>query len=348
MFFEARVIKKRRKQFEQSANFKNGKFTYPIETKKDLSFKNIKSVLVEGMKGNPNKRPAHKLRIKRITREMLATQSDKATVTWFGHSSASIQLDGKLLLLDPMLELYYSPVKSGGKRYSIDLPIELEELPTIDAMFISHNHYDHLNKQSIVQLKHKVKKYFVPLGVGYYLERWGVAAEKIVELDWWQEIDYLGLTIICTPARHSSGRGILDQDATLWCSWVVKGNETNIFYSGDSGYGPHFKQIGEKFGPFHLAMMECGQYDDLGRWILHMIPEETVQAFLDVDGEILLPVHWGAFTLALHDWDDPIERIVKLCEEKSISLATPYIGEMMEIRSANLPQHSWWRVNERK
>lgn len=300
--------------------------------------------MVDGIKGNPNQRPAHTLPIKRITKEMLAKKPDEGTVTWFGHSSTCLQLDGKLLLIDPMLELYYSPVKSGGKRYSVDVPIEIEELPAIDAILISHNHYDHLNKRSIVRLKHKVNRFFVPLGVGYYLERWGVAADKIVELDWWQEIDYLGLTISCTPARHSSGRGILDQDATLWCSWVIKGQTTTIFYSGDSGYGPHFKQIGDTYGPFHLAIMECGQYDDLGRWILHMIPEETIQAFVDVGGEILLPVHWGAFTLALHDWDDPIERIIKLCEDKNISLATPAIGEMMEIERAAIPQHYWWRM----
>jgi L-ascorbate metabolism protein UlaG (beta-lactamase superfamily) len=228
----------------------------------------------------------------------------------------------------------------GLKRYSKGLPFMIEDLPSIDVVIISHDHYDHLDYGSIRKIKEMVKQFIVPLGVGSHLEKWGVNPASIIE-DWWNEIKIEGLTIASTPARHFSGRSLTDRNATLWCSWVIKGENTNIFFSGDSGYGPHFIEIGAKYGPFDLTLMECGQYDR--RWAaIHMTPEEAVQAQLDVKGKMMIPIHWGAFTLALHDWTDPIDRVTKAAETQNLAISTPRIGETVYISSEDYPRNMWW------
>jgi len=212
----------------------------------------------------------------------------------------------------------------------------------IDAVLLSHDHYDHLDYGSIVKLRNKVKHFFVPLGVGAHLARWGVDPTKISEHDWWDEVQFEGLTLASTPARHFSGRSLKDRDTTLWCSWVIVGPEARVFFSGDSGYGPHFAEIGEKYGPFDLTLIECGQYD--ARWAaIHMLPEESVQAHLDVQGKVMMIVHWAAFTLGLHDWTDPVERVSKAAEAQNIRFSTPKIGETVIIGAAEYPASIWWK-----
>lgn len=229
-----------------------------------------------------------------------------------------------------------------GKRYSENLPANIQDLPHIDAVLISHDHYDHLDYDSILKLRDKVKRFLVPLGIGAHLERWGVEKTRIQEFDWWDEIEFEGLKVIAAPARHFSGRSLTDRNATLWCSWVIHSKQGRIFYSGDSGYGLHFKEIGSKHGPFDLTLIECGQYDN--RWAdIHMMPEEAVQAHLDVKGKVMLPIHWGAFTLAFHDWDEPVERIIGISEEKNVAVATPKIGEPVEIGTSKYPISLWWK-----
>lgn len=347
MFLEARPARKKNIQFENSKNFLKGKFKYPNETTIDYSLKALLPVILEYIKGNPNKRPKETLQVKDVSKSFFTSNLDKASVTWFGHSSSLIRLDGKLLLLDPVFEVYSSPFKLGGKRYSKKMPIEIEDLPDIDAVLISHDHYDHLEERSIKKLRNKVKKFLVPLGVGSHLESWGINPERIVELDWWEEADFYGLKFRCTPAKHSSGRGLFNQDSTLWCSWIIEGKHTKMFFSGDSGYGPHFQEIGVKYGPFDLTLIEAGQYDNNGWWTLHMLPEETIQAHIDLRGKTLLPIHWGAFTLAIHDWDEPIERVLKAASERNIIVAAPRIGETVEIGSSKVPLDPWWRAYRR-
>ncbi|MFB7142693.1 MBL fold metallo-hydrolase [Gottfriedia sp. NPDC056225] len=223
------------------------------------------------------------------------------------------------------------------------MPIEIDELPDIAVVLISHDHYDHLEYRTIKKLRRKVRKFLVPLGVGSHLERWGIEPEQIIELDWWEEADFLRMKFRCTPAKHSSGRGFFNQNSTLWSSWVIEGMNSKIFFSGDSGYGPHFKQIGDKFGPFDLTLIDAGQYDNKGWWPLHMVPEETVQAHIELRGSILLPIHWGAFTLAIHDWDEPIERVLEAASERNVVVATPRIGDTFEIGITNISQIPWWR-----
>ncbi|MFJ7832549.1 MBL fold metallo-hydrolase [Peribacillus sp. NPDC097284] len=334
-----RASKKRIKNFSTKENFKNGQFINQIPASQMMSLKHTGSILREYMKGNPNRRPAVPILIDSTVR----SYKDANKITWYGHSAFMLELDGKTLLVDPMFGKAPTPFPMfGNKRFSGDLPIDLENLPPIDAVILSHDHYDHLDYYSIKKLKDKVGQFIVPLGVGDHLVKWGVSKEKIQEHNWWDEVFYDGLHLVCTPARHFSGRSLNDRNSTLWCSWVIYGKEDKVFFSGDSGYGTHFREIGEKYGPFDLTLMECGQYDE--RWsTIHMMPEETVQATIDVKGKLMIPIHWAGFTLSLHDWTDPIERVTKAAKEKPVQVATPKIGEPVHIGGMEFPDTIWWK-----
>lgn len=332
--------KEKKRELGKSKNYVDGKFENQIPTSMDMGFKESISTLAHFIKGNPNGKPSSPIEVEAFKKSTVAGQT---RITWFGHSAFLIEIDGKVLLVDPMFGEVPSPFPMfGGKRYSSRLPLEIEELPEIDIVLLSHNHYDHLDYGTILKIKHKVGQFIMPLGVGSNLEKWGVEKERIHEYDWWDELHFEGLNFACTPARHFSGRSLLDRNATLWCSWVIKGSDSSIFFSGDSGYAPHFKEIGEKYGPFDVTLMECGQYDK--RWAaIHMVPEETVQAHVDVKGKVMIPIHWGAFTLALHDWTDPVERAIIAAKERGIEISTPKIGEPVVLDSTAFPSATWWR-----
>ncbi|MEB4819716.1 MBL fold metallo-hydrolase [Bacillus thuringiensis] len=317
----------------------NKKYTNQIHT--DMSFKpkDIISLMTDYFKIKSKLRPIKGLPIVLSNKDNEPLES----VTWFGHSASLLKIEGKKLLLDPMFGDASSPFPLfNSKRYSGVFSLERDDLQEIDAIIISHNHYDHLNYKSIMQLKDRAKHFYVPTGVAQYLIKWGVSPSKISEHNWWDEITFDNIKLVCAPARHFSGRSMTDRDCSLWCSWLILGQETKIFFSGDSGYAPHFKEIGDKYGPFDLTLMECGQYDP--RWsAIHMLPEETVQAHIDVQGELLLPIHWGAFTLALHEWCDPIERVTKEANRLEVKITTPQIGESITLKSTNYPSTAWWR-----
>jgi len=337
--------KERRQAFSRLSHYsgKSFKNAVPTATMTISSSSNSGSLLAEYLKGNPEARPNKPIAVLQMADNDFISEAGQSRLTWFGHSAAMLQLDGKVLLLDPMFGKAPSPFPFIGKgRYSGKLPFELEQLKQIDAVILSHDHYDHLDYGSIMKLKHKVRQFIVPLGVASHLIKWGVRPETIKELNWWEEYQYEGFRLVCTPARHFSGRSLADRNATLWCSWVIQGKEEKVFFSGDSGYGPHFKEIGEKYGPFDLTLMECGQYNE--RWAsIHMMPEQTVQAHLDVKGDVLIPIHWGAFTLSLHSWTDPVERAVKAAEDQSVKICTPRIGESVTVKGNAYPASAWWR-----
>ncbi len=274
---------------------------------------------------------------------LLRPEGKKIKAIWLGHSSVLLEMEGKRLLLDPTFSDYPSPVPFiGGKRFSEVLPIKLEQLDYVDIVLLSHDHYDHLDYETIMQIKGKTKLFCVPSGVGRRLQKWGIDPGKIQEFGWWQEADCAGLTLACTPAQHFSGRGMFDRNKTLWCSWALIGCDKKVFFSGDGGYGSHFRQIGKKYGPFDLTLMECGQYDE--RWAaIHMLPEQTVQAHLDLAGRLLLPIHWAAFSLSFHYWSEPVERALKAAKDRQVRITTPRIGEPVVVGAADFPAASWWR-----
>ncbi len=345
--FGGKSSEERKRSYEKSGHFEEGKFVNLVPTSMDMNFKTGVGVFWDFIKGNPNRQPKNNVPVEKIDSLTIVSKSDTITrLTWFGHSAFLLEIDGKNILLDPMLGESPAPHPTfGAKRYSKELPIEIEKLPRIDAIVISHDHYDHLDYGSIMKLKDKVDQFYMPLGVGVHFEAWGIPKEKIHELNWWDELKQGDLTFTCTPARHFSGRGINDRFATLWSSWIIQSPSKKIFFSGDSGYGPHFKEIGEKYGPFDFTMMECGQYNE--KWSnIHMMPEETVQAFIDVKGGTLMPIHWGAFTLALHSWKDPIDRVTTEAKRLSVPITTPKIGQSIVLEQPVIFDYKWWKEIE--
>ena len=215
----------------------------------------------------------------------------------------------------------------------------LKDLPKIDAVVLTHDHYDHLDFQSIRLLKELVNCFLVPLGVGRHLKHWDIDKSQITEFDWWQERNFFDLDFVFTPARHFSGRGILDRTKSLWGGWVIKSSKHNIYWSGDGGYADHFKLIGERFGPFDWGFIECGQYNE--RWHqIHMYPEEAVKAAEDAKVHKAIPVHWGAFSLALHHWKDPILRFDAEAKKRRQSYLAPKPGQLMIMTTESTEK--WW------
>ena len=327
-------------EYAKSGHYENGKFV-----NQSTSIMNIHywDRLKEMFDGSPNRKPNKEILVEKIDSIAIENNNPSITrLTWFGHSTFLLEIDGKKILIDPMLGDTPAPHPLvGTQRYSKELPIEIEKLPFIDAIILSHDHYDHLDYGSIQKLKGKVGQYFTPLGVGNHLVAWGIEKEKIKELNWWDSVVFESINLVCTPARHFSGRGIFDRATTMWSSCVIKGKKHNIFFSGDSGYDTHFKEIGEKYGPFDISLMECGQYNEDWKPI-HMLPEETVIASIDLKSKLMLPIHWGAFTLALHDWTDPIVRVTKKANELKLPITTPKIGEPVIIGNSNYPTDKWW------
>ena len=331
--------------FTQTGHYEKGVFVNQIETSMDMSFKKMLGVLGDFIKGNPNGSPKFEIPVQHIDSLELEHSIPKTELVWFGHSAFLLQIDGKNILIDPMFGNTPAPHPFLGKgRYSSSLPISIEKLPQIDAIVISHDHYDHLDYGSIQLLKEKTKMFYVPLGVGAHFVKWGVSEENIVEMDWWQETQMDSIKIAFAPSRHFSGRGLTDRNSTLWGSWVIQGMNDKIYFSGDGGYGPHFKEIGEKYGPFDFAMIECGQYNE--NWSqIHMMPEESAQAGMDVRANAIMPIHWGAFTLALHSWTDPVERILIAAEKLNLNVVTPIIGEPIFVDNLELYKTKWWIKN---
>jgi L-ascorbate metabolism protein UlaG (beta-lactamase superfamily) len=342
--FGGDLSKEQKVNYQNSEQFKNGKFNNTNPVPKDLSFSETAKLAYTFFTTKvPNGRPKQDLKAIKIDSASIADYKGEARMTWFGHSSFLLQIDGKTILLDPMFGKVAAPLAMlGANRFNETFPLEIEKLPKIDAVIFSHDHYDHLDYESVLKIKDKTNHFYVPLGVGTHLEAWDVSANSITELDWWEDTQLDGLKFVCTPAQHFSGRKMNNGQSTLWSSWVIQSQTENIYFSGDSGYADHFKEIGEKYGPFDLALMECGQYNQM--WSdIHMMPEETAQAGIDVQAKKIIPIHWAGFKLALHAWTDPIERVTKKANELNLEVITPKIGEQIIVKdSANTYTH-WWK-----
>ena len=261
---------------------------------------------------------------------------------WIGHASVLIEIDGHRVLVDPVFSEYASPFQFVGPQRFHPTPIALKELTQIDAVMISHDHYDHLDMATIQHLAPQGTQFFVPLGIGAHLEEWGVPQDQINELEWWDSKKIGNLTMICTPNRHYSGRSLSDYKKTLWSSWSVIGPDHRFFYSGDTGYSQLFQEIGNRFGPFGLTIIKVGAYGPGASWLdIHMNPEDAIRVHLDVQGKRMLPVHWATFNMAIHDWDEPIKRAIKAASENNVDLVTPRVGEVIVVGEPFLSDR-WW------
>jgi L-ascorbate metabolism protein UlaG (beta-lactamase superfamily) len=261
-------------------------------------------------------------------------------VTWLGHSTLLIEIDGATILTDPVWGARSGPVDWAGPSRWYPPPIALEDLPPIDAVLISHDHYDHLDYPTIVAMREWDAPFIVPLGVGAHLAYWGIPESRIVEVDWWDETNVGALRVVCTPARHASGRTLIDNDSTLWASYALIGAQHRAYFSGDTGLFPALREIGERLGPFDVTMIEAGAYGSAWPdW--HLGPEQAVTAHTMVRGRVMLPIHWGLFDLAYHGWTEPMERVLAAAEPAGVTVLAPRPGQSVE-PLARPALERWW------
>ena len=336
--------KKRQARVKSSPQSQNGKFVNPT----GVSLKwfsqetwDITKKYIFGKRIDPKPLidlPIHRLHPKQWEKH----RSGQISFSWLGHSSILISLENQLVLVDPILEERVSPFSWIGPKRFHPSPVTAEELPDVDVVLITHDHYDHLEKSTLVTISKKVERFIVPLGIGALLEDWGINSAKITELDWWETYSSGSLTFYATPAVHYASRGLFDANERLWCSWSIVGKDMSAFISGDSGYYDEFKNIGKRLGPFDVTFLKIGSYNDKGTWrALHMTPEEAGQQHLDLRGRLLVPLHWATFDIALHPWYEPIERMISFTEKESITLITPEVGEKINVQGT--PKTDlWW------
>ncbi|MEP7143236.1 MAG: MBL fold metallo-hydrolase [Ferruginibacter sp.] len=319
----------RSERIKKSPNYKDGQFQNIHFTPDLTEGVSMYTVLRKFFFGkSKHRKPPGILPSKKT--DLLNLDINQNSLVWFGHSSYFIQVDGKNILVDPVFSGAASPLSFTTKSFPGTDIYSTDDLPEIDYLFLSHDHWDHLDYKTVVKLKPKVKLVITGLGTAAHLEHWGYDKNKIIEKDWNEEIILgNGFIVHTTPARHFSGR-TLKRNRSIWMSFVLQTPRMKIFLGGDSGYDTHFAEIGNKYGPFDLAILECGQYNAYWKYI-HMMPEETVQAGIDLKAKKILPVHWGKFSLSLHDWDEPIKRITIEAAKKNMPLLHPVIGEKVDL-----------------
>jgi L-ascorbate metabolism protein UlaG (beta-lactamase superfamily) len=349
--------------------YRDGKFANPLPPA-SYTWADARALFVGQFFGDEVREPPGAIPVVPVTAASLQSPPNPGLrAFWIGHASLYVQLDGVRLLIDPVFSDYASPFEVGPKRFHPP-PIALAALPTIDAVLITHDHYDHLDMRTVQQLARRAHPqaaaipppppegvepngratlardtlFVVPLGIGAHLERWGVSAQRIRELEWGQEHTLGGVRIVSTPARHYSGRRLGDRNATLWTSWSVIGARHRFFVSGDTGYSDHFRVIGEQFGPFDLAFVKVGAYGPGAPWLdIHMSAEDAVRAARDVRARRLFPEHWGTFNLAFHAWDEPIRRTLAAARANQVEVVTPRVGEIVDA-DAPFASSAWWEA----
>jgi L-ascorbate metabolism protein UlaG (beta-lactamase superfamily) len=332
---------KRMERIEASPNYKNGSFQNlshtPTFSSDDNSFK-----VVMGMIFRKRVRLRPDTKIPSVKTDLTTLDPGKNILIWMGHSSYFMQLDGKKILVDPVLSGFASPFSFSIKSFEGSNPYSATDIPPVDYLFITHDHWDHLDYNTIKEIAPRVQHVFCGLGVGAHLERWGISAAKITEMDWHDSVSVdKGFAIHATPARHFSGR-TLNRNSTLWVSFVLTTPSMNIFLGGDGGYDTHFAQIGRQFGPFDLAILEQGQYDERWRYI-HLMPDEVLTAATDLKARRLMPVHNSKFVLGAHPWDEPLEKLIENNRAVQLPLLTPIIGEPVDLDDTARVFRQWWR-----
>ncbi|MFY2559553.1 MBL fold metallo-hydrolase [Corallococcus terminator] len=332
----------RRERMERSPQWKDGHFDNP------QPLVNHFGEMMSGMFNvSPHTSPGEPMVVEAINPQRFQTPpASGLRVTWMGHSSQLVEVDGHRILTDPVWSERVSPYSWVGPKRWFAPPIALEDLPPIDAVVVSHDHYDHLDRPTLLALrdsaKHSKVVFIVPLGVGAHLEYWGIPTERIVELDWWERTRVGELEVVATPARHASGRFLFDKDSTLWAGYALIGSKNRAFYSGDTGLFPAMRDIGERLGPFDVTMIETGQYHRAWPdW--HIGPEQAVLAHQMLRGKVMIPVHWALFGLAYHGWTEPAERARAEAERLSVTLVLPRPGQSLEPEvEAASARERWW------
>ncbi|MGA4838506.1 MBL fold metallo-hydrolase [Streptomyces sp. G45] len=346
--FGAEPTGERLARIRRSPHFENGSFQNPVgaRTRPSGSALDFAKVYFR-REARARRAPATHVPVHATTLADLARPpASGLRLTWMGHSSVLAEIDGRRVLFDPVWGERCSPFAFAGPRRLHPVPVPLAALGPVDAVVISHDHYDHLDLPTVKALAGTDTVFAVPLGVGAHLEHWGVPARRLRELDWHESADVAGLTLTATPARHFCGRGLRNQQHTLWASWCVAGPEHRVFHSGDTGYFPGFADIGDQHGPFDATMIQIGAYSEF--WPdIHMRPEEGLRAHLDLQGGrargVLLPIHWGTFNLAPHAWAEPGEGTLAAARSEGVAVALPIPGEPFEPSSGAVPGAPWWR-----
>ncbi|GIJ27871.1 Zn-dependent hydrolase [Micromonospora qiuiae] len=336
-----RLAGARAERAARSPQFRDGTF-HNRATTRAMAPAADHNLLRELIFGKQKRRPSVAVPLVRPTPAPDVDPARELNVVWYGHATTLVEIEGRRVLLDPVWSDRCSPSAAVGPRRLHEPPVRLDELPRLDAILISHDHYDHLDMATVRELTARQSAPFlVPLGIGAHLDRWGVPADRIVELDWSQTHRVADLEITCAAAQHFSGRG-LRRNGTLWSSWVVAGRQRRVYYTGDSGYFEGYAEIGAEHGPFDVTLMQIGAYDRAWPGI-HMFPEEAVTAHLDLRGGLFLPVHWATFNLALHDWSEPVDRLWAEAKARDVRLAVPRPGERVVVDDPP-PVDGWWQA----
>lgn len=326
------------RKIETSPNYKNESFQNLMPTKL-MDSASMLPVLWQFMNKPKNTIPPKPL--PSVKTDLHLLPNDKPVIVWFGHSSYLIKINSKHILVDPVFSGHASPFSFSTKSFAGTNVYAVKDLPDIDVLLITHDHYDHLDYETVKKISAKTKLICTSLGVASHLNYWGIN-NKIIEFDWWNSNALTGdIQLTAVPARHFSGRTFV-RNKTLWSAFVLQTNHYSLFLGSDSGYGDHFKLIQEKFQQFDLAILECGQYN-LAWHDIHMLPEETVQACIDLNAKVLIPIHWGKFSISLHPWDEPIKRVYSKADELKVKITTPMIGEPVIIGNS-YPEKKWWML----
>ena len=339
--FGARPTPEELARYAASPQWHNGRFRNPVETRLVMKPGEMFSILYRQLTTRKQRSPRHPLPVVPFNRAAFFDTTDAVKAVWYGHSAVLLNIAGKVVFIDPMMGPDASPIAPvSTPRFSENTLALIDALPDIDLVLISHDHYDHLDYASIQRLKSKTARFAVALGVKRHLRKWGIADERVEEFDWWDTHSMEGIDITFTPTRHFSGRGLTDRFLSLWGGWALKTGTTSLWFSGDGGYGAHFKEVGRRLGPFDLAFIECGQYNE--RWRdLHLFPEESVQAARDAGVGKAVPVHWGAFSLALHHWKEPPESFSNYAQQAGLAVSLPQIGQVFTVGD-ELANQRWW------
>lgn len=328
----------------KSPNYDGTAFVNKHNVTLSFSMSDYGSMLKHMIFGDEQRTPEITIPVHNLTRsDFDGDTNEDLHFTWLGHSTVLLEIDGKTILTDPVFSKRTSPVSFIGPSRFHPVPLAIEALPPLDVVIISHDHYDHLDMKTVKKLAESGVTFVTALGVGAHLESWDIDAKQIVELDWWDEYKISdSFTLACCPSQHFSGRSWFSKNnQTLWSTWSIIGSKRRVFFCGDTGEIPEFDSIGQKYGPFDLTLMKIGAYNSEYWPTIHLTPEQSARLHQKLQGKVMMPIHWGTFNLALHSWNEPINRLIDAAQKENINLVTPIPGQRININSLPQPER-WW------